>query len=395
LSDRSGEVDSEGRPRRKRSLLDVPANSNEDPSSATTALSGDTIKDSEGSIGRGSRGSKRSLTGKKRAGSRASSKRSQRGEQMANEKQTEATPGSGSPTTLTEASPKKGVSRFFSLLCCGLPRGGTVGDDDEKPAKKTTKVLPDRTSIPPAQKHDVNTAESSTADSKEPLSEKPQEPQYAQDTRVINEKAEPPAPPGESSVDKQPTPEISAKPNEAQIPIDQPLLPVPTQPTVDTNVAPESSSVAGPHIAVQAPTPIVSPEEDMIHDRTPEQEQRDSDIEMTDAGPSVPIGPNDVSGTSEDAGPQPVHKDASAVKIDLPPPPPLADRRAQVHVTPPQTPEAAASGHTEEPKWLLPPITPEHKGKKCLVLDLDETLVHSSFKVCRPCSPSICALTHL
>ncbi|KAG5645188.1 hypothetical protein DXG03_006706 [Asterophora parasitica] len=32
------------------------------------------------------------------------------------------------------------------------------------------------------------------------------------------------------------------------------------------------------------------------------------------------------------------------------------------------------------PKPLLPPLLPEHKGRKCLVLDLDETLVHSSFK---------------
>jgi RNA polymerase II subunit A small phosphatase-like protein len=30
---------------------------------------------------------------------------------------------------------------------------------------------------------------------------------------------------------------------------------------------------------------------------------------------------------------------------------------------------------------LLGPIAPEHQGRKCLVLDLDETLVHSSFKV--------------
>ncbi|KAF9970166.1 hypothetical protein BGZ73_007216 [Actinomortierella ambigua] len=30
---------------------------------------------------------------------------------------------------------------------------------------------------------------------------------------------------------------------------------------------------------------------------------------------------------------------------------------------------------------LLGPIAPEHKGRKCLVLDLDETLVHSSFKL--------------
>jgi hypothetical protein len=30
---------------------------------------------------------------------------------------------------------------------------------------------------------------------------------------------------------------------------------------------------------------------------------------------------------------------------------------------------------------LLPPLSKEHQNKKCLVLDLDETLIHSSFKV--------------
>ncbi|KIR29272.1 carboxy-terminal domain RNA polymerase II polypeptide A small phosphatase [Cryptococcus deuterogattii 99/473] len=32
------------------------------------------------------------------------------------------------------------------------------------------------------------------------------------------------------------------------------------------------------------------------------------------------------------------------------------------------------------PAPLLPPIAPKHHGRKCLVLDLDETLLHSSFK---------------
>ncbi|TRM69598.1 HAD-like domain-containing protein [Schizophyllum amplum] len=32
------------------------------------------------------------------------------------------------------------------------------------------------------------------------------------------------------------------------------------------------------------------------------------------------------------------------------------------------------------PRPLLPPLAPVHAGRKCLVLDLDETLVHSSFK---------------
>ncbi|KIK94189.1 hypothetical protein PAXRUDRAFT_33653 [Paxillus rubicundulus Ve08.2h10] len=32
------------------------------------------------------------------------------------------------------------------------------------------------------------------------------------------------------------------------------------------------------------------------------------------------------------------------------------------------------------PQPLLPPIAPEHAGRKCLVLDLDETLVHTTFE---------------
>ncbi|KAG1808680.1 HAD-like domain-containing protein [Suillus subaureus] len=37
-------------------------------------------------------------------------------------------------------------------------------------------------------------------------------------------------------------------------------------------------------------------------------------------------------------------------------------------------------GPDGKPCPLLPPIAPKHAGKKCLVLDLDETLVHSNFR---------------
>ncbi|KAI0786734.1 HAD-like domain-containing protein [Abortiporus biennis] len=37
-------------------------------------------------------------------------------------------------------------------------------------------------------------------------------------------------------------------------------------------------------------------------------------------------------------------------------------------------------GPDGKPQPLLPPISPKHAGRKCLVLDLDETLVHSSLK---------------
>ena len=39
------------------------------------------------------------------------------------------------------------------------------------------------------------------------------------------------------------------------------------------------------------------------------------------------------------------------------------------------------------PRPLLPVVATHHTGRKCLVLDLDETLVHSSFKVRRPRTP--------
>ncbi|KIJ39490.1 hypothetical protein M422DRAFT_175127 [Sphaerobolus stellatus SS14] len=38
-------------------------------------------------------------------------------------------------------------------------------------------------------------------------------------------------------------------------------------------------------------------------------------------------------------------------------------------------------GPDGQPRPLLPPVAPHHAGRKCLVLDLDETLVHSSFKL--------------
>lgn len=66
------------------------------------------------------------------------------------------------------------------------------------------------------------------------------------------------------------------------------------------------------------------------------------------------------------------------------------DAQGRTIPPPPPGPAVAAAepgSDGEEPrKWLLPPVAPEHKGRKCLVLDLDETLVHSSFKVCNCCA---------
>ncbi|KAI5282241.1 hypothetical protein KEM54_002876 [Ascosphaera aggregata] len=48
---------------------------------------------------------------------------------------------------------------------------------------------------------------------------------------------------------------------------------------------------------------------------------------------------------------------------------------------PPPTTTMPTDVDQEGQPWLLPPMEPHLKSRKCLVLDLDETLVHSSFKV--------------
>ena len=92
----------------------------------------------------------------------------------------------------------------------------------------------------------------------------------------------------------------------------------------------------------------------------PAAKDGDGDTEMVDAAALQAPEP-----------PQPVDTE------DLPPPPaPVPDAPAAQN-------ESGLVVATEQPApdALLPPIQPHFKGRKCLVLDLDETLVHSSFKV--------------
>jgi RNA polymerase II subunit A small phosphatase-like protein len=267
-----------------------------------------------------------------------------------------------------------------------LPKGGTLVDQEENTEanKKTSKLRAGRSTQPtPLKKHDASAAESSTADSKEPMDEKAGDAVYSGDKQ--NEKPIQ----GDAAIDKPASdatatsPRILTRvPSSRKKSTDQPLPPLPNQPG-----RLEIGPATNPQVTVQAPTPVVPQEEEqIIHDRTPEQEQRDTDIEMTDAPPSLPISANETH-TAEETTSQSVQRDSAPVKIDLPPPPPLAERQEQTRTSTGATPQSQSQEASlavtpaETQKWLLPPIRPEFKGKKCLVLDLDETLVHSSFKV--------------
>ena len=139
-------------------------------------------------------------------------------------------------------------------------------------------------------------------------------------------------------------------------------------PKEDTLSAQGNTSVLPPNPPQAIPIEeSVAVQGEAINDRTSQQEQLDSDIPMTEAPPIVP----EVDESTRSAEPQ---QNESSNQITLPPPPPR-DSQAR------PTPQRERSPGAERQQWLLPPLQPRFKGKKCLVLDLDETLVHSSFKV--------------
>lgn len=376
----------EANPNSKPSFLDVPhsgSQTGEEATASGSGLSGATVSEGAESIGRGS---KRSFLGKRRAGSTTSSKRSHKARAATNEKAPENAQAVGAAGSAPQGQLKKksGVSRILLILnCCGVPeKGNVVGQEEspEAPKRATSKIRTPRKQSAPTtttKQKDVSAADS-TADSKEPFEEKAGESTKAGEQSARDLEKQPLS--GDAQADR-PIPDASSAPAQEKTALDQPLPPVPQPDRLDTSSAAED----GPQLNVQAPTPVAASEEQTISDRTPEQQQRDADIEMTDAGPSIPIAASDVPMTEEGSS-QPVQqREAGPTKIDLPPPPPLVDRQAQTSppASTPQSQDSSLAVTPAEPqqKWLLPPIKPEFKGKKCLVLDLDETLVHSSFKV--------------
>lgn len=91
----------------------------------------------------------------------------------------------------------------------------------------------------------------------------------------------------------------------------------------------------------------------------------EGDVTMPDVDAPVPA----VTRQVEEQQSQPIPPPPSGPLPVASPPPALQDH------------QSAISDQSESQKHLLPPIENRLKGRKCLVLDLDETLVHSSFKV--------------
>ncbi|KPM43357.1 hypothetical protein AK830_g3170 [Neonectria ditissima] len=124
----------------------------------------------------------------------------------------------------------------------------------------------------------------------------------------------------------------------------------------------ETKQPVPPAVTVEPPkTPLAPESQDDVKQEKPAES---SDVDMRDA--PAPDG--------EEA---PVVAIAEEPIQTIPPPPPGPGPAPIV-----SAPFVEAGPSAPPPqKALLPAIAPEHKGRKCLVLDLDETLVHSSFKI--------------
>ncbi|KAL8720801.1 MAG: hypothetical protein Q9225_002396 [Loekoesia sp. 1 TL-2023] len=335
------------------------------------------------------RGSRGSIKVPSRRGSAASSKLSKKDSVVAPATSTQEKIIETELSSGAERPRKKGFSRFLSVLnCCSPSKDANVPDSHQAvPPKKARTLQANRGRQPtPMTKPNASAGESSKAESKEAIEDNIAGPPYSELTPAAKPKIiEPPkkeAPTMEKplvSSDIVPSAESKVTPTQPT-PTDQPLPPLPPDNKNDTTntygTFSEKSATSGTDGLVEPSVPPtaaavegeVSKEEMTINDRTPQQEARD--IEMPDAPPIPPVPEQPMANqeTTVQSPPQ----------SNLPPPPPISIPNRPIS-TERQTSNGATTA--EQQKWLLPPMADRFRGKKCLVLDLDETLVHSSFKI--------------
>lgn len=329
------------------------------------------------------RGSKGSIQPKGRSGSVASSKHSKKETAVGATAIGPGKPAGGNQSASVE-KPKKRSGLLAFLNCCNAPENANTveASDQAVPARKATALQPKSGRQPTTVgKTNAIAGVSGTMESKEAAGEGIGGPEYSEHKAAAKPKmsnqsskdqisAEKPIPPGSTTQtpdNRDPTLPTAAR--------DSPLPPLPTSNSVpnpdfgnkqDLSM-PKATAAAGDAPQLIEPQESVAAQGTTINDRTPQQETQDSDIVMPDA-PPVPL----LSGESTKNT-----QDLSQVQMNLPPPPPRNGQERTV-------PDTTAVAPNEKMRWLLPPLQPQFRGRKCLVLDLDETLVHSSFKVNPP-----------
>ena len=329
--------------------------------------------------------SKTSIISRKRNGSITSSRRSVNARKSNIEKLPDDRAANTTPAAPSSDGRKAGGPRFLSFLgCCGGSDTTNNTDVDEQsvPVRALNKGQSTQTTL--VKKRDL--VESSTANSKDASVEKIGGPPYS-DLKSAGEPKMLEPPVASASTTGAPTLEdpvtaplavpVAADQSQNDIQECEPNSEAPerlgessSNPTLKLHEViqiPENEEKSGAYHESHIPS---FEGENTTDDRSASQGQQNPDTSMSDA-PSLP--PTVSESTKSEQEPN----DPSA----LPPPPPLTQKRQTSSVQRDRSLASQTSAAAEHQKWLLPPIRPEFHGKKCLVLDLDETLVHSSFKV--------------
>ncbi|EPE05426.1 serine threonine-protein phosphatase dullard [Ophiostoma piceae UAMH 11346] len=415
--------------KKSRGFLHVPSRSSSkdiQPSPTSTGLSGATANgDSRESIngapGRHSRESKtsNSFLGRHRNGSVASSKKSQSqqsGSGVGLGTGPSATPTTATPSNSQPSSPavashqkrKKGGGGFLAIFgCCTVPEDANALDVDEQPlpANKLKDIPPRPTT---ASRRSATAASATAGDdfgnsitvtggarSHPQLNEKNEQLQQDSPTTLADQSqsllqtqqpqqqympsagsasgAVAGAAVGAAGVALAKEKRSSGAASSVQ---DQSSTAASTAVAgtndADSNRASSQAGTAGgstPVVTVDAPLSQQEEDEARANEELASTGNTQGDVDMTDASrsaqiltqvPEVPTVPN------------------------VPPPPPGPAPTGALPVPGGEQQQGVAIAELIEAhrqKALLPPIEPHLKGRKCLVLDLDETLVHSSFKI--------------
>ncbi|KAF3021467.1 hypothetical protein G7054_g10019 [Neopestalotiopsis clavispora] len=250
------------------------------------------------------------------------------------------TTGTSGPNSPAGAAPKRKKGGLLSLLgCCGVPDNANTleGGEEPVPSHKLDKIpqrqlTSSRRTITPS---DQTTGSKTQVNEKEPQSTQAESTQDASKTtkRVSGSTAQ-----------------DASTLNDRETESKQTTLGGQTGPSITVN-----PPVAETHEATETSKPTSG-------------KDVDGDVEMADAGAA-----------DEAAQAGTVSEEQYQKQVPPPPSGPVPDASQPA---PTETEVAVAAPEpVPEQKWLLPAILPEHKGRKCLVLDLDETLVHSSFKI--------------
>ncbi|KAK8075210.1 phosphatase PSR2 [Apiospora hydei] len=325
--------------KKSRGLLHVPSRSSsqKNQSSPTaTGLSGVTANESRDSIGGHSKESKNSMLGRQRNGS-ASSNRSGAGTGPAN------TPGSTQPNSPAGAPQKRKKGGLLSMLgCCVVPDHGNAleGGEEALPSHKLDRIPPRQ--LTSSRRTGTPSEQTTGSKSQLPEKEKEKDPQ----TQAV------------------PTPEQSktkrASGSAAQ---DQSTVGDHESESKQTTLV----GATGPGITVNPPVSEIPEKAEQSADASAPKDS-DGDVAMPDADTSARV-----------KQPVVVPEEQEQSAVQSPPPAPVEAPTPPAAV--PEEKAVAVTESTPEQKFLLPPIEPHMKGRKCLVLDLDETLVHSSFKI--------------